>query len=157
MGRRPIFLLLVRVMGLDSQALDAPSVSADLRPHCGLIHYGFFKSHLPVNKTKKDPAFSGISFCWCGRWDLNPYVIQHTPLKRACLPIPALPRIWLCISDATDILYSKKTLMSIPYPQKVFGFPKFAVRERKRMGSSSYKSTEMEQKDNPCIEERNEV
>ena len=55
MGRRPIFLLLVRVMGLDSQALDAPSVSADLRPHCGLIHYGFFKSHLPVNGYKKTP------------------------------------------------------------------------------------------------------
>ena len=106
MGRRPIFLLLVRVMGLDSQALDAPSVSADLRLHCGLIHYGFFKSHLPVNKTKKDPAFSGISFCWCGRWDLNPYVIQHTPLKRACLPIPALPRIqFVHLRCNSDIIF----------------------------------------------------
>ena len=107
MGRRPIFLLLVRVMGLDSQALDAPSVSADLRPHCGLIHYGFFKSHLPVNKTKKDPAFSGISFCWCGRWDLNPYVIQHTPLKRACLPIPALPRIQLLLVSSNRLIIRK--------------------------------------------------
>ena len=34
-----------------------------------------------------------IILVWCGRWDLNPYVIQHTPLKRACLPIPALPHI----------------------------------------------------------------
>ena len=71
------------------------SVSAALRPHCGLIHYGFFKSHALrffVSKTKK--AFGSLeSFCWCGRWDLNPYVIQHTPLKRACLPIPALPHI----------------------------------------------------------------
>jgi len=34
---------------------------------------------------------------WCGRWDLNPYVIQHTPLKRACLPIPALPHMQLML------------------------------------------------------------
>ena len=71
------------------------SVSAALRPHCGLIHYGFFKSHALrffVSKIKK-PSVLSKAFAWCGRWDLNPYVIQHTPLKRACLPIPALPHI----------------------------------------------------------------
>ena len=30
---------------------------------------------------------------WCGRWDLNPHATKHTHLKRACLPVPALPRI----------------------------------------------------------------
>ena len=45
-----------------------------------------------LGKQKKLSIFSK-ALCWCGRWDLNPYVIQHTPLKRACLPIPALPHI----------------------------------------------------------------
>ena len=37
------------------------SVSAALRPHCGLIHYGFFKSHALrffVSKTKKPSVLS---------------------------------------------------------------------------------------------------
>ena len=34
----------------------------------------------------------GLAATWCGKWDLNPYVVRHTPLKRACLPIPALPQ-----------------------------------------------------------------
>ena len=46
-----------------------------------------------LHKQNKKAFGSLESFCWCGRWDLNPYVIQHTPLKRACLPIPALPHI----------------------------------------------------------------
>ena len=33
-----------------------------------------------------------IRLFWCGRRDLNPYVGIHTPLKRARLPIPPLPR-----------------------------------------------------------------
>ena len=48
------------------------SVSAALRPHCGLIHYGFFKSHALrffVSKTKK-PSVLSKAFAWCGRWDL---------------------------------------------------------------------------------------
>ena len=45
-----------------------------------------------LSKQKKLSILSK-ALCWCGRWDLNPYVIQHTPLKRACLPIPALPHI----------------------------------------------------------------
>lgn len=26
---------------------------------------------------------------WCEQRDLNPHAILHTPLKRACLPVPA--------------------------------------------------------------------
>ena len=45
-------------------------------------------------KRKNPETFVASGFpVWCGRWDLNPYVVQHTPLKRACLPIPALPHI----------------------------------------------------------------
>ena len=29
---------------------------------------------------------------WCEWRDLNPYVVWHTPLKRACLPVPAHSR-----------------------------------------------------------------
>ena len=29
---------------------------------------------------------------WCERGDLNPHGLRHTPLKRACLPVPALSR-----------------------------------------------------------------
>ena len=32
-------------------------------------------------------------FFWCGRRDLNPYSVNHTPLKRARLPVPPLPHI----------------------------------------------------------------
>ena len=39
---------MVEVTGFDSQGLDGPSVSAVLRPHCGLIHYGLFKSSLAL-------------------------------------------------------------------------------------------------------------
>ena len=42
---------------------------------------------------------------WCDRWDLNPYVLPHTPLKRACLPIPALSQNALhmqCMIDYTQ-------------------------------------------------------
>ena len=50
------------------------------------------------DKKKSEPISDSenwvrIILVWCGRWDLNPYVVQHTPLKRACLPIPALPHI----------------------------------------------------------------
>ena len=32
-------------------------------------------------------------FFWCGKRDLNPYGVNHTPLKRARLPVPPLPHI----------------------------------------------------------------
>ena len=49
-----------------------------------------------TSKKTENQAAARFSV-WCGRWDLNPYVIQHTPLKRACLPIPALPHIHLAL------------------------------------------------------------
>ncbi len=38
------------------------------------------------------PLRFNLGYFWCGRRDLNPYVGKHTPLKRARLPIPPLPR-----------------------------------------------------------------
>jgi len=45
---------MVRETGLDSQALDAPSVSAVLACHWHAIHYGFFKSSFPFVESKND-------------------------------------------------------------------------------------------------------
>ena len=52
---------------------------------------------VPFNK-KITSIPDGIKVIWCGKWDLNPYVVRHTPLKRACLPIPALPHIMLLMT-----------------------------------------------------------
>ena len=43
-------------------------------------------------KGRRLPTFS----FWCGKRDLNPYGVNHTPLKRARLPVPPLPRIAHC-------------------------------------------------------------
>lgn len=45
-----------------------------------------------IKKKNPEPLIGAGFLRWCGRWDLNPYDIHHTPLKRACLPIPALPQ-----------------------------------------------------------------
>ena len=60
------------------------------------------------------------SFVWCGRWDLNPYVIQHTPLKRACLPIPALPRIQLVHLGCNVTIISKNRPCVKGFGEKTF-------------------------------------
>ncbi len=36
-----------------------------------------------------------VLYFWCGKRDLNPYGVNHTPLKRARLPVPPLPHICL--------------------------------------------------------------
>mgnify|MGYP001778766782 CR=1 FL=1 len=64
----------------------------------GLLFFAVQKEIVSEINKKSEPISNlenlvRIICVWCGRWDLNPYVIQHTPLKRACLPIPALPHI----------------------------------------------------------------
>ena len=48
---------------------------------------GTHRSH----QQKKDAEAS--FFCWCEKRDLNPYGVNHTPLKRARLPVPPLSRL----------------------------------------------------------------
>ena len=46
---------------------------------------------------------SGLN--WCGQRDLNSYGVNHTPLKRARLPVPPRPRmhaIRKCKNDYID-------------------------------------------------------
>ena len=69
---------------------------------------------------EKEPTPSWGWPAWCGRWDLNPYVIQHTPLKRACLPIPALPHIQLRASAMQRIHYKQiRTRCQAPREKKL--------------------------------------
>ena len=45
-----------------------------------------------VYHTKlKGTGIKPVPVSWCGRRDLNPYSVNHTPLKRARLPVPPLP------------------------------------------------------------------
>ena len=48
-----------------------------------------FKS-LTFSRTTKKQTLS--SLLWCEKRDLNPYGVNHTPLKRARLPVPPLSR-----------------------------------------------------------------
>ena len=60
----------------------------------------FCEPKLPT-PTKKRDAYASRSSVWCGKRDLNPYGVNHTPLKRARLPVPPLPRVRL----TRNILY----------------------------------------------------
>ena len=73
-----------------------------------------------ISRKRKRPTPSWGWPAWCGRWDLNPYVIQHTPLKRACLPIPALPHIQLRASAMQRIHYKQiRTCCQAPREKKL--------------------------------------
>ena len=56
----------------------------------------FFNTHpsSPVSIKSKNTGTTlrVMPVFWCGRRDLNPYGVIHTPLKRARLPVPPLPR-----------------------------------------------------------------
>ena len=57
---------------------------------------------------------SSIHLCyeysiWCERRDLNPYVLLHTPLKRARLPIPPLSLILFVPHGTSEIIANSRT------------------------------------------------
>ena len=47
----------------------------------------------PIHRPTKSPRLLPWAFCWCEKRDLNPYGVNHTPLKRARLPVPPLSHI----------------------------------------------------------------
>ena len=57
------------------------------------------------------------SFCWCEKRDLNPYGVNHTPLKRARLPIPPLSRATRCFRTTSDIISNPEPLVN-PFFEK---------------------------------------
>ena len=83
-----------------------------------------------ILRKQNKKAFGSLeSFCWCGRWDLNPYVIQHTPLKRACLPIPALPHIHFLHQRCNMYIIRNPPEFVNPFFEKKFPPPLFKRRE----------------------------
>ena len=44
-------------------------------------------------KAKKEIRAFLLGSQLCGKRDLNPYGVNHTPLKRARLPVPPLPQM----------------------------------------------------------------
>ena len=52
----------------------------------------FRGSRFPRNRfsNKKADRLKAYLLFWCGKRDLNPYGVNHTPLKRARLPVPPL-------------------------------------------------------------------
>ena len=63
------------------------------------------------NKNKTD---SIESVCFCEKRDLNPYGVNHTPLKRARLPVPPLSRICFCVlvSRTSYIILQVRTFVN---------------------------------------------
>ena len=65
-------------------------------------------------------------FCWCGRRELNPYDSHHTPLKRARLPVPPLPRAVAIATTSFIILFFRD--LSTPFLKNIsffLFFPKY--------------------------------
>ena len=52
---------------------------------------GFISTQADLTKKTQNCIQSWVFF-WCGKRDLNPYGVNHTPLKRARLPVPPLPQ-----------------------------------------------------------------
>ena len=53
-----------------------------------------------MTKEKADSTESAL----CGKRDLNPYGVNHTPLKRARLPVPPLPHSTDVLPSTVDII-----------------------------------------------------
>ena len=66
--------------------------AAVLTAHRAVIHCRVASSTYSNKKKEKVSLGDTFSF-WCGKRDLNPYGVNHTPLKRARLPVPPLPHV----------------------------------------------------------------
>ncbi len=58
-----------------------------------------------LHTKQSQPELVRAAFVWCEKRDLNPYGVNHTPLKRARLPVPPLSRVVLdnsCIIPHSD-------------------------------------------------------
>ncbi len=103
-GRRDLFSSQRRKAESVSALLcDSVSLGSDVPP----VHHSLplpFKFLLYPHKQKGDTHKVYRLFRWCGRRDLNPYGVNHTPLKRARLPVPPLPHIMCALRNVYIIL-----------------------------------------------------
>ena len=64
---------------------------------------------------------------WCERRDLNPYGVNHTPLKRARLPVPPLSHIQF-VAVPLRLRYYIKTFLVCQHLFAVFSFFIFYIK-----------------------------
>ena len=64
---------------------------------------------------------------WCEKRDLNPYGVNHTPLKRARLPVPPLSHIYAVVFATTYNIILEISKMSIPFLKFLKYFLSFFV------------------------------
>ena len=89
---------------------------------------GFKSHHIYIYKQTR-PTKWWVLFVWCEWWDLNPYVGWHTPLKRACLPVPAHSQIHILLKrpiiiSKSDAVVNTKIWKSLFFIKK-FTFDMF--------------------------------
>ena len=91
--RRDLILVATTQSRALISALLRSSVSRGSDSHLGCHSTPLpFQSRFQSYTNTKDHLI-GWSFGWCERRDLNPYGVNHTPLKRARLPVPPLSHI----------------------------------------------------------------
>ena len=87
--------LWIHLTNIDSTGLEHSSLRshrpASRPPYAALPARLRFKEASSEAEKRRYRLVS--PFFWCGRRDLNPYSVNHTPLKRARLPVPPLPHI----------------------------------------------------------------
>ena len=76
-----------------------------------------------LHSDKKGTGMKPVPFLWCEKRDLNPYGVNHTPLKRARLPVPPLSHSYRkpIFSDrlGRDIsYYTRKNPFVKAFPEK---------------------------------------
>ena len=89
-----------------------------------------FKS-LTISRTIKNRTLNECPV-WCEKRDLNPYGVNHTPLKRARLPVPPLSHIILRRS-ARDIVYHKGLILSITFLKNIEFFILFSKNKGRNL------------------------
>ena len=76
----------------DLPHLRVGAVPRENRPLDAFLTRGL---QVPFHINQKNTGITrwAMPVFWCGRRDLNPYGVIHTPLKRARLPVPPLPHV----------------------------------------------------------------
>ncbi len=78
----------------------------------------------PIKNTPEAKAKEGrdcVPLFWCEKRDLNPYGVNHTPLKRARLPVPPLSHIVaMAATDNIIHYFLKKSIPFLKFIQKSF-------------------------------------
>ena len=70
---------------------------------CGIAEKPYFKRFSGIEKVHRNSIKITVDL-WCEKRDLNPYGVNHTPLKRARLPVPPLSHYAGLLPDCLNII-----------------------------------------------------